>query len=181
MTGSFRYRFALLCLCISWVTGPVFAATVDPADFFDQSLGDFSEELDTARESGKTGVLLFFEQEECPFCARMRATVFNQSEVQDYFHERFLIFSVDIEGDLEIVDFQGNPLTEKAFASRNRVRATPVCAFFDLDGKPVVRYTGATSGKDEFLWLGEFAAEGIYRDMRFTRYKRDRRKRQKAP
>ncbi len=39
----------------------------DPATaFFDQSLGDFREELDIAREEGKSGLLLFFEMDECP-------------------------------------------------------------------------------------------------------------------
>jgi thioredoxin-related protein len=55
------------------------------------------------------------------------------------------------------------------------VRATPVIMFFDLDGKPVARYTGATADVDEFMWLGQYVADGIYKDMPFTRYKRERR------
>jgi thioredoxin-related protein len=47
-----------------------------------------------------------------------------------------------------------------------------VLLFFDLDGKPVARYTGATSGVDEFMWLGEYVAEGQYNDMPFAKYKR---------
>ena len=57
----------------------------------------------------------------------------------------------------------------------NRVRATPVFLFYTLDGEQVARYTGATSGIDEFLWLGEYVVQGVYRDMPFTRYKRVRR------
>jgi thioredoxin-related protein len=55
------------------------------------------------------------------------------------------------------------------------VRATPVFLFYDLDGNQVARYTGATSGVDEFLWLGEYVVDGGYRDMPFTKYKRNRR------
>ncbi|MCP4043323.1 MAG: thioredoxin fold domain-containing protein [Gammaproteobacteria bacterium] len=149
-------------------------ASRDPYQhFFDQSLGDFSEELETAREAGKSGVLLFFDEEECPFCYRMKATVLNQIPVQEYYKKHFLIFPVDVEGDVEIVDFKGNSIAEKDFALQQlRVRATPVLAFFNLEGNLVTRYTGATRNAEEFLWLGEYVVDGIYRKMRFTRYKR---------
>ena len=57
----------------------------------------------------------------------------------------------------------------------NDVRATPVMAFYDLDGRQVVRYTGATKDKEEFLLLTDYAAKGLYKEMRFTRYKREQR------
>ena len=151
-------------------------ALVDADRFFDPFLGDLGEELAQAREEGKRGVLLFFEQEECPFCRRMRRDVLNRREVQDWFRRHFRIIAIDIEGDVEIVDFQGRPMREKDFAFRvHRVRATPVFLFYDLEGRPVVRYTGATSGIEEFLWLGQYVVEEKYRDMPFTRYKRMRR------
>ncbi len=145
--------------------------------FFDQTLGDLREELAIAREEGKRGLLLFFEQDECPFCHRMKRDVLNRPAVQDYYRRHFRIIAIDIEGDVEIQDFQGRTLREKDFAFQvNRVRATPVFLFYDLNGNVVARYTGATSGVDEFLWLGEYVAEGKYKDMPFTRYKRLKRK-----
>ncbi len=176
-----RTLLAVLLLGVSFAAGA--AAPRDPEEFFfDQTLGDLQEELETARAEGKRGILLFFEQEECPFCYRMKTTIFNQPEVQDFFRERFLILSMDIESDVEMTDFQGRPTTPKKFfrvVARNR-GATPVLAFFDLDGNLVVRYTGATAGVEEFLWLGEYAAEGIYRQMSFPRYKRERRRQARA-
>ncbi len=145
--------------------------------FFNDTFGDFQEELQTARDEGKKGIFLFFEMDECPFCHRMKNTVLNRSDVQDWFRERFLSFSVDVEGDIEIVDFQGNTMKQKDFAYRQfGVRATPVLLFFDLNGQPVARYTGATADWKEFLWLGEYVAEGAYKKQSFSRYKRARRK-----
>jgi len=166
----------LSLLLLAPLTSPGAPANRDPGQyFFDQSLGDFSEELQNARDQGKTGVLLFFEQEECPFCHRMKTTVLNRAEVQDYYKEHFLIFPVDIEGDVEMVDFEGNTRTQKDFAfNEHRVRATPVFAFFDLNGKLVTRYTGATRDAEEFLWLGEYVVQGAYKEMTFPRYKRQR-------
>ncbi len=154
----------------------------DPDDhFFDQSLGDFSEELELAREEGKTGILIMFEMDECPFCHRMKGTVLNQSEVQDYYKQHFLIFTVDIEGDVEITDFQGEQVSQKDFAFKQfRVRATPVFGFFDLEGKLISRFTGATRDAQEFLWLGEYVVNGEYKKISFSRYKRQKRKEKRA-
>ena len=156
------------------------AAQRDPYQhFFQASLGDLTEELEIAREQGKRGVFVFFEMDECPFCHRMKQTVLNQIDVQEYFNQHFHSLSIDVEGDIEIVDFTGEGMTQKQFASRHRVRATPLLAFFDLEGKQIFKYVGATSGKQEFLLMGEFIAEQVYlqkdsdgRNIRFTRYKR---------
>jgi thioredoxin-related protein len=171
-----RYLFLFLCLILA--IGDSGASTRDPGEyFFDQSLGNFGEELESAREQGKKGVLIMFEMDECPFCHRMKTRVLNQVEVQDYFKKHFLIYSVDIEGDVEISDFAGNTMKEKDFAFKQfRVRATPVFGFFDLDGNMITRFTGATNDAQEFLWLGEFVVDDHYKTTNFSRYKREKRK-----
>lgn len=145
------------------------------AHFFHDSFWDFTEELATAREQGKKGILVMFEMDECPFCHRMKTTILNQPEVQAYYREHFRIFPVDIEGDVELTDFKGRATTMKDFAFQQyRVRATPVFAFFDLDGNYIkrARFTGATRDKDEFMLLGKYVVEQAYNDQTFTRYKR---------
>jgi thioredoxin-related protein len=158
------------------LSGWVHAETRDVDQyFFDQKLGDFKAELATAKQEGKQGILLMFEMEECPFCHRMKTTILNQSEVQDYYRQHFLIFSVDIKGDTTMVDFKGKDTTEKQFAIENRVRATPVFAFFDLDGNQMTRFTGAANDVNEFLQLGHYAAEGAYKDVSFSKFKQQSR------
>jgi thioredoxin-related protein len=149
----------------------------DPAThFFNENFGNFQEELATAKSQGKKGVMIFFEMDECPFCHRMKTTVLNRADVQDYFRQNFLLFSVDTEGDIEVTDFAGNPTTQKELAFKQfRVRATPVIAFFDLEGNMVQKYTGASADAEEFLLLGRFVTGGHYKDGNFSRYKRDQR------
>ena len=151
------------------------AKTLPPEEyFFNSTFGDFSEELAAAREQGKKGIMIFFEMDECPFCHWMKNNVLNQPDVQEFYKNNFLNFAVDIEGDIEITNFQGKTTTQKDFAFReNRVRATPVIAFFDLTGKRVMRYTGRTRNKEEFLLLGKFVSEGAYKTTKFSRYKRN--------
>ncbi len=169
----------LLLLCVGQAQATL---GKDPyAYFFNETWGNFSEELKTARAQGKKGILLFFEMDECPFCHRMKKTVLNQPTVQAYFRQHFLNFSVDIEGDVEMTDFQGKVMPQKDFSIKiNRVRVTPVFAFYDLDGKQIMRYTGATSSVEEFMWLGEFVEKGLYKEMRFTKYKRQKKAAQQA-
>jgi thioredoxin-related protein len=167
----------LLCLLPALLQA---AVTRDPYQYFFQpSLGDLTEELEIAREEGKQGIFIFFEMDECPFCHRMKETMLNQPDVQAYFAERFHSLSMDIEGDIEMVDFAGTDMTQKEFARQNRVRATPLLVFFDLEGKPLLKYVGAPSSKQELIWMGEFVAEKVYlqkddtgRNIRFVRYKR---------
>ncbi len=145
--------------------------------FFNETWGDFQEEISNARAQGKHGVMLFFEMDECPFCHFMKKNILNQVKVQEFYRKNFLMFAVDIEGDLEIKNFKGISKTQKEFSFReHRVRATPVIAFFDLTGKRVFRYTGKASGVDEFLLMGEYVKNKIYEKMSFTRYKRQQRK-----
>lgn len=139
--------------------------------FFNQHLGDFKAELDVAKAEGKQGILLMFEMEDCPFCHRMKQTILNQSEVQDYYRQHFLIFSVDSEGANGLVDFSGKTTTEKQFALDHRVRATPVFLFFDLSGKMLTRFTGAAKDSKEFMALGRYVVDGAYKTMPFARYK----------
>jgi len=148
------------------------AQTRDPLNYFFQpKFGDFHAELQTAREQGKKGIFLFFEMDECPFCERMRSTILSQSDVQDDYRAKFLLYPIDVNGDTPMTDFQGRPTTEKAFALANRVRATPTMLFFDLDGKLVTRYIGPTKDKEEFLLLGKYVADGVYATEPFARYK----------
>lgn len=149
-------------------------ANAADSPFFNQTFGDFPEEVQNAKDAGKKAIMIFFEMDECPFCHRMKTTILNQPDVIAYYRKNFLMFQVDIEGDVEMVDFDGKTTTMKDFAfKKNRVRATPVIAFFDLTGKRVVRYTGATSSKEEFMQLGKFVAGGYYKTTSFTRYKRN--------
>lgn len=145
----------------------------DPEDnFFQKTFGDYTEELELAREANKIGILIMFGQEDCPYCYRMKTTILNQIAVQHHYKKYFSIFYVDIEGDTEIVNFDGVEMSEKDFSFKvNRVRATPVFIFYDSQGKKIVKYTGPTSGVDEFMLLAKYVIDKQYLKMSFTRFK----------
>jgi len=142
--------------------------------FFQGSFGDLRVELAAARKEGKKGVLLVFEMEDCPFCYRFHNTILNQSAVQDYYRSHFLIYRIDIKGDNAIAGFDGRQTIEKEFAGANRVRATPTCIFYALDGKEIVRFSGVAKDAAEFLLLGNFVISDAWLNSSFTKFKSDR-------
>lgn len=178
---KYKIQFSILFfLLISSVSVSWAENDHDPyKHFFNETWGDFPEELIKAKKEGKKAILIFFEMDECPFCHYMKKNVLNQVKVQEYYRKHFLNFAIDIEGDVEMVNFKGQAVKQKDFAFQEyRVRATPVIAFFDLNGKLIYRHTGKTSGVDEFMWLGEYIANGMYKKsnkVSFSRYKKQKR------
>ncbi len=150
--------------------------TRDVAQFFDEGFNNMKEDLETAKTDGKKGLLIMFEMDECPFCQRMKSTVLNRSDIQDYYKENFRIVNVDIEGDVELTNFKGEATTQKDFSLKEfRVRATPVFQFIGLDGEPIKngRLTGATKDADEFMLLGKYIVEKKNEDVPFSKFKRE--------
>ena len=150
--------------------------TRDVKLFFDETFNDMQDELETAKTDGKKGLLLMFEMDECPFCHRMKTTVLNRSDIQDFYKENFRIITVDVEGDLELTNFSGEATTQKDFALKEfRARATPVFQFIDLEGKPFKngRLTGATKDAEEFLQLGKYITTSKNEEMPFTKFKNE--------
>lgn len=158
------------------ISGLFFTTISFSADFFDETFGNLQEELELAKENDKQGVFIFFHMEECPFCDRMKKTILNQPDVTAFYKKHFLTYQMDIEGSNQMVDFDGTEGTSQQLSEKQyRVRATPVMIIFDLEGQPLVRYTGPTRTKEEFLLLGQYVLDGHYQKMSFTRYKRSQK------
>lgn len=142
---------------------------------FDETFGDLSEELETVSDENKTALMIMFETNDCPWCLRMKQTVLNRARVQDYFKENFRIISLNAEGGAPLVNFEGEDTNETKFSLKQlRVRATPVFAFFDSTGKLLTKYTGTTKNADDFLLLGEYVVDGHFKNMRFSKFRRER-------
>jgi thioredoxin-related protein len=142
--------------------------TRDPKEyFFTHSFGDLPDEMQSARDEGKIGMLLFFESEACPYCEHMRRKVFNQQSVQDWYGSRFVSIAVDIHGDVELKDFDGITLPSKIFSDQRRVFLTPVLSFIDLNGIEIYRHLGMIKTPQEFLTLGKYIEDKHYFDTEY--------------
>jgi thioredoxin-related protein len=168
----------LVAVALAIAAVPTRAAdTRDPDQhFFNLNTGDLKAESADARKSGKKAILVMFEQEGCPGCLYMKRNVLNRIDVQDFYRERFVSFSVDIFGAVPISDFAGRDFTEKRYAQALHVTGTPTFAFYDLNGNEIVRILGPIKDPDDFLLLGEYVASGAYQSSKFAEYKQAQRK-----
>src|SRR5712692_1008677 len=91
-------RFLISGLMGLFLPGLVRAADLrDPGYFFDRNSGNLQQEAATARSEGKHGVLIMFEQANCPSCTTLMTTVLNQGAAQDFYRKHFRILRVDIK------------------------------------------------------------------------------------
>ena len=89
---------------------------------------DLQEDLDEANAEGKR-LAIFFEQRGCIYCTKMHETVYPDPELSDYIDENFFVIQLNLHGDLEVVDFDGDTLTEKQIARKWGILFTPSVIF----------------------------------------------------
>jgi len=165
-------RFFISGLMGLFLPGLARAADVrDPGYFFDRNSGNLQREAATARSEGKHGVLIMFEQANCPPCTKLMTTVLNQGATQNFYRKYFRILRVDVKSAADYTDFVGKPTTARDFAAKYRIETTPAFMFFDANGNQRLKYTGIANNAGEFIWLGEFVVQGVYKSKTFTAYK----------
>lgn len=170
---------ALLLLCLLVPAAQAARATEyrDPIDyFFHPFLGDLKAEAADAKKAGKQAIVVMYEFDDCPYCARMKREVLSRPDVQTYFRKHFQLFQIDTRGDQTITGFDGKNLIEKEFARAAGIRYTPTFIFYGLDGKVLVTQRGAIYDPKEFMLLGEYVASGAFRSHSFAQYLQSKKK-----
>ena len=89
---------------------------------------DLREDLAEASAEGKR-LVLFFEQRGCIYCTKMHTEVFPRPEIDSYIAENFFVVQLNLHGDTEVTDFDGEVLSEKAMARRWNILFTPTILF----------------------------------------------------
>ena len=89
---------------------------------------DLSEDLAEADAEGKRLVVMV-EQRGCIYCTQMHEEVFSQPRVADYISEHFFVVQINFHGDIEVTDFDGETLSEKAAARKWGLLFTPSILF----------------------------------------------------
>jgi thioredoxin-related protein len=116
----------------------VFAGTAFAAELGDDGLHktdwmrdtfkDLREDLAEANAEGKRMVLMI-EQRGCVYCTKMHNDVFPREEIADFIRDNFFVVQMNLHGDTEITDFDGEVLTEKAAARKWGLLFTPSILF----------------------------------------------------
>lgn len=111
-------------------------------DWFANTFLDLREDVREAAKGGKQ-VVVVIEQRGCGACKRVHEVNLRVPEVVDYIKARFEVIQLDLYGSREITDFDGEKLSEKEYARKLGVRATPTFA---------VLKDAALGGTDAVAW-----------------------------
>ncbi|KAB2886856.1 MAG: thioredoxin fold domain-containing protein [Pseudorhodoplanes sp.] len=138
--------------------------------WFLDSLLELSDDLAAATTAKKRFVIMW-ELRGCPYCKETHLVNFARPDIENYIKAHFDILQLNIIGDREVTDFDGEKLSEKRLAEKYGVRFTPTFQFFPetTDGlaskKPRDREVTRAQGYLEpkhFLAMFRFVAERAY-------------------
>ncbi len=97
--------------------------------WFKNSFLDLAEDVEEAAAENKQ-LVIFWEQRGCPYCREMHRVNLRIPEIVDYIKENFVVLQLNLWGDKEVTDFDGEVTTEKKLARKYRVQFTPTLQFF---------------------------------------------------
>jgi thioredoxin-related protein len=138
--------------------------------WFLESFLELPDDLAGASEKKKRFAVMW-ELRGCPYCKETHLVNFAKPEIENFIKERFEILQLNIIGSHEVLDFDGEKLSEKRMAEKYGVRFTPTIQFFPdsvaglAEKKPRDREVTRAQGYLEpqhFLALFRFVAERAY-------------------
>ncbi|WP_417724060.1 thioredoxin family protein [Salipiger sp.] len=126
---------------------------------------DLREDLADAAAEGKR-LALFVEQRGCVYCHEMHEKVYSEPGLSAFIGENFHVVQINLHGDTEITDLDGESLSEKEAARKWRVLFTPTVVFLPEDapeGQSAVEAAvavmpgafAAGTTTDMFTWVAE--------------------------
>jgi thioredoxin-related protein len=177
-------RFLFTLLTVVFLGNTTAAATLGDDGLHIQpwirdTFKDLQEDLDEANAEGKR-LAIFFEQRGCIYCTKMHESVYPDPELSYYIEENFFVIQLNLHGDLEVVDFDGDTLTEKQIARKWGILFTPSVIFLPEEveeGKTAIQSAvammpgafGRGTTLDMFTWVNE-KRYAIDSDEDFQRY-----------
>lgn len=138
-----------------------------PAWFKDSFL-NLKEDIAEAKAHNKR-VMIFFTQDNCPYCNALVERNLAQKEIDTYLRQNFEVIAINMWGDREVVSIENEKLTEKSFATSLKVQYTPTLLFFDETGKTVLRLNGYLA-PTKFKTALEYVAQRKESEMTYRDY-----------
>jgi thioredoxin-related protein len=138
--------------------------------WFLESLLDLNDDLKDATDKGKRFVVMW-ELKGCPYCKKIHEINLADPQIENFIKDRFEVLQLNIIGQREVTDFDGQRLPEKEFAKKYGARYTPTFQFFpdSAEGvaqkKPAEREVARWQGYMEpkpFLSMFRFVADKEY-------------------
>lgn len=126
-----RYLISVIAICACFTTA--FAAELGDdglhkTNWMRDTFKDLAEDLDEASAEGKR-LLVMFEQRGCVYCTKMHNEVFPDPTIAQFIEDNYFVVQLNLHGDVEVTDFDGETLSEKAMARKWGILFTPTMMF----------------------------------------------------
>jgi thioredoxin-related protein len=127
-----HYAVALF-MALSGLAAPGSAAEVGDdglhkAAWMRETFLDLSEDLQEVTAEGKR-MAVMIEQRGCIYCKKMHEEVYPIPEISSYISENYVVVQLNLHGDREVTDFDGESLSEKDMLRKWGILFTPTVIF----------------------------------------------------
>lgn len=129
-------RLAAICLA-AFMALPALAVELGEdglhkPGWFRETFKDLPEDYAEAAAEGKR-LMLIVEQRGCSYCKKMHEETFTDPRVKALLEEDYFPIQINLHGDIEIVDLDGEALSEKAATRKWGVLFTPTMILLPPD------------------------------------------------
>jgi len=177
MLASYAVTLSTVQAASDTVTATIGDDGLHKQDWFSLTFKDVAEDLVDASSENKRLVILF-EQPGCIYCKKMHETVLVDPDVVAYIKEHYTVVQYNLFGDEEVVDLDGEVLTEKTAAAKWNIMFTPTWLFLPTEADEGTNVASAAVGTmpgafgkgtflDLFTWVYD---EGYKGEEGFQRY-----------
>ena len=98
-------------------------------DWMRDTFKDLNEDLAEATGEGKR-LAIIIEQRGCIYCTKMHEEVFPDPEITRLLTDSYFVVQINMFGDVEVTDFDGETLAEKEIVRKWGALFTPTMMFF---------------------------------------------------
>ena len=177
----FRIVAQATFLFLMFATGGMAAEIGDDGlhktDWMRETFLDLQEDLEEANAEGKRFAIII-EQRGCIYCRKMHEDIFPDPEIESIISENFFVVQLNMFGDLEVTDFDGEVLSEKEIMFKWGVNFTPTFIFFPqvvedgLDARQaaVAQMPGAFGRSTTLAVFEWILMEGYANDVSLQKY-----------
>lgn len=138
-------------------------------DWFKQSFLELDEDLASAVEAGKRGIVVYFGQKRCAYCKMLIEVNFGTPDIVEYTRRHFDVIPIDIWSPETVTTPDGKTMSEREFSRSLGTNFTPSLVFYDGDGRIALRLRGYYPPY-QFRAALEYVADGHYQREPFPVY-----------
>ncbi len=147
---------------------PVIPEIIYP-DWFKKSFLELPDDIQEAVDAGKKGIIVYFGQKHCAYCQALIDKDFGQKDIEAYTRQNFDVIPINIWGSNEVTTPDGQVMTEREYALRERANFTPSLIFYNAQGQKALMLRGFYPPY-KFRAAMEYVERGYYKEESFRDY-----------